>query len=253
MNIVVCVSLARHPKSGRLMLAPNDARALAVATTMCDKPTLVHVGPSGHDWALRQYLGLGFPEVHRIEPNGDQDVAGLLAGFIRQRGGCDWVLCGAKAQGQDDSGLVPYLVADALGFGVIEQVMTASVSRDAIEVTQFLPKGQRRTLSRPGPQLLVVSENAPLTLEYVARRARSGQVLSATATPLPISDTALAWQQEPAKPGHRRLTIKSNRSGWDRFSQRMAVTGGGGEVIRDDPNGGCEQVLTLLRSKGLIR
>lgn len=251
MNITVCVSLARHPKSGRLMLAPNDARALAVARSLVDKPRLVHVGPKGHEWALRQYLGLGFERIQRIEPNSD-DIAALLAGFLLSTGPHDLVLCGHQAQGQHDSGTLPYLVAASLGMALVDQVLGLAADGDGFDATQFLPKGKRRVMRIAQGTVVTVSQNAPLTLEYVARRARTGVIVEAQATPLLVSSTAVMWTQEPAKPGHQRLTIKSTKSGWDRFSQRMAVSAGGGEVIRGDDPEAASRVLDLLASKGLI-
>lgn len=246
MKLTVFISVARHPKSGRTMLAPNDARALAVAKRLVQQPNVVHVGPKEHEWTLRQYLGLGIDEIQWIQPHADQDVATLIAGYLMANP-CEIAMFGERAQGGEDTGLVPYLVAEANGLPLVDQVLAITDG----ELTQFQPKGKRRTLALSTPSVITVSSNAPLELEYVARRARNGQLNCISTTGTPVSQTALQWQAEPSQPGHKRLTIKSNKSGWDRFSRRMAVSGGGGEVVRDLDEG-VDKVLGLLRSKKLV-
>lgn len=246
MKVTVFVSVARHPKSGRTMLAPNDAKALAVAKRLVDQPTVVHVGPKEHEWTLRQYLGLGFETIELIQPNGDQDVSALISGYLQQNP-CDLAVFGERAQGMEDTGLVPYLCAQATDMPMIDQVLSIAGG----EITQFQPKGKRRVMPLPANALITVSENAPLELEYVARRARNGVIKQVSTTATPVAETAMVWTAEPSKPGRQRLTIKSNKSGWDRFSSRMAVSGGGGEVVKDLTTG-TDKVLDLLKTKKLI-
>ena len=248
MNLTVLISLGRHPKSGRLMLSPNDARALAVAHRLSDNPRLVHVGEASQQQTLRQYLGLGFAAIDLIEAVPGQDICGVLIEDLRSHP-CDVLLTGERAQGQDDTGLVPYILADRLQRPLLDRVLSIDAQGQA---TQFLPKGQRRVMALPAQCIATVSENAPLELEYVARRARQGVI---NVLPGNIGDCAQVyhgWQQEPKQPGRTRLSIQSTASGWDRFAKRMNTTGGGGQVLKGSPDQGAAQVLSLLRDKKLV-
>ena len=83
MKVTVLLSLGRHPKSGRPMLAPNDARALAIAKKLTDRPRLVHVGEVAQQSVLRQYLGLGFEQLDLIESPDGQDICGALIADLK--------------------------------------------------------------------------------------------------------------------------------------------------------------------------
>ena len=83
---------------------------------------------------------------------------------------CDLILAGQNATGQVDTGLVPYIVAQGLGLDLVDRALSIADGN----VTQFLPKGQRRVLPLPSQCVVTVSDKAPLELEYVARRARQG-------------------------------------------------------------------------------
>lgn len=248
MKVTVLVSLGRHPKSGRLMLSPNDARALALAKHLTDQPRLVHVGEVSQQQTLRQYLGLGFDSIDLIEAVSGQDICGALIEDLRQHP-ADLILAGERAQGQDDTGLVPYLVAQGLGLPLVDRLLSIDAN---LKATQFLPKGQRRIMSLAKPSIVTVSENAPLELEYVARRARQGQINILQAGESRTAPVYQGWAQEPKQPGRKRLTIKSSASGWDRFAKRMNTTGGGGEVIKSGVQTGASRVLSVLSEKKLI-
>ncbi|MGB0965336.1 MAG: hypothetical protein ACPGU3_04155 [Litorivicinus sp.] len=247
MKVTVLLSLGRHPKSGRLMLSPNDARALALAKKWIDQPRLVHVGEVSQQQVLRQYLGLGFDQVDLIELKPGQDVCSALAADLAANPS-DLVLAGERACGQEDTGLVPYLLAQALGLPLIDRV----IGTQGDQLTQFLPKGQRRVLTRPPACLLTVSDKAPLELEYLARRARQGRINIHGALEHPIPALYQGWQQEPSRPGRKRLSIASSTKGWDRFNKRMNTTGGAGVVHTGSVEQGAAKVLTLLREKKLL-
>ena len=84
LNVVVLVSIARHDKSGRPMLAPNDIQALEQARSICTVPRVVHVGQPGDEMVLRQYLGLGFPRLEAIEAEPGQDICAQLSAYLKQ-------------------------------------------------------------------------------------------------------------------------------------------------------------------------
>lgn len=249
-NVAVLISLARHPKSGRLMLSPNDARALAIAKQLSEDVRLVHVGRARDQLILRQYLGLGFSALDLLESPDDADVCEVLADYFTKHP-ARLLLAGLYGLGQDDTGLVPYVVADALAWPLFDRVL--SVDPETQTLQQFLPRGQRRQLSLPEQAVMTISDKAPLTLEYVARRARQGQIrVHPGETQSVTSVLSAQWVREPRQPGRRRLTIKSNADGWNRFTKRLASPGGGGEVVKNDPEASIDRVLQVLAEKKLL-
>lgn len=247
MNVTVAISLGRHAKSGRPMLSPNDARALAVARSLSDSPTLVHVGEASQKMTLRQYLGLGFASLDLVESDPGQDICGPLAAYLKANP-ADLVITGQQGVGQDDTGLVPYVLAKALGLPLIDRVLSVSDG----QLTQFLPKGRRRVMALQTPAIISVSDKAPLTLEYIARHARNGEIRVLSPASESVSNVYRAWERQPMQPGRKRLSVPSSTKGWARFNQRMGGGGGSGEVFQGPIEQGATKVLDLLRDKKLV-
>ena len=249
-QVAVLISLARHPKSGRLMLSPNDARALAVAKEMADDVRLIHVGETAHALTLRQYLGLGFPSLELIEMTDGADICEVLISYL-QKDAPKVILTGLYALGQEDTGLVPYMLAEALSRPLVDRVLSVDTASNTAQ--QFLPRGQRRQLSLPERAILTISDKAPLTLEYVARRASEGLIHEVPSQRESVASVwSDQWVRESRRPGRRRLTIKSQAHGWDRFTKRLASPGGGGEVIKNDLERSVDRVLEVLAEKKLL-
>ena len=144
--------------------------------------------------------------------------------------------------------MVPYIVAQGLGLDLVDRALSIADGN----VTQFLPKGQRRVLPLPSQCVVTVSDKAPLELEYVARRARQGRIEILKPESAPTAALYQGWQLEPKQPGRKRLTIQSNASGWDRFAKRMNTTGGGGEVLKGGVDDSADKILSVLREKKLL-
>lgn len=93
---------------------------------------------------LRHALSLGVDEVVAIEPaSAEQDchvVASLLAAHIRSREGADLVLCGRQAS-DDDQGVVPGLVGEALGMPIITVARSVELAGSVVRVTRATPDG----------------------------------------------------------------------------------------------------------------
>lgn len=249
-TVGVLVSLARHPKSGRLMLSPNDARAAAIAKCMASEPRLIHVGRPEEQLVLRQYLGLGFPSLDLIEAPNDADVCAVLSNFMTKNP-VDFILTGLRAMGQDDTGLVPYVLADSLGLPLIDRVLEFNPKTQIVQ--QFLPRGRRRELVLPNNAIVTASDHANLDLVYVARWANQGEIRIHQGVEMQVKQvTSVDWIHESRKPGRERLSIKSDVSGWDRLARRMNTAGAGGELITDDSDRGATRVIEILKEKKLI-
>ena len=187
MKVTVLLSLGRHPKSGRPMLAPNDARALAIAKKLTDRPRLVHVGgrPAVGSASIP---GPRLRAIGLIESPDGQDICGALIADLKGNP-CDLLLAGQNATGQDDTGLVPYIVAQGLGLDLVDRALSIADGN----VTQFLPRATSST-TLPSQCVVTVSDKAPLELEYVARRARQGRIEILKPESAPTAALYQGWQ-----------------------------------------------------------
>lgn len=253
LNVVVLVSIARHDKSGRPMLAPNDIQALEQARSICAVPRVVHVGQPGDEMVLRQYLGLGFPRLEVIEAEPGQDICAQLSAYLKQEP-ADLIFTGRQAQGNQDTGLLPYILADQLHLSLVDNALSCELKGDQLEITQFQPKGRRRVLKQTLPALITCSDKTPVTLEYLARAARQGELQIIRQQGREIPELLAEATVEASKPGRKRLTIKSEKSAFDRLHSKVAVAGGGGQVVSDgSADDKANRVLDLLIDRGALK
>ncbi len=154
-KIAVLVSVGRHPVSGTARYSRNDAAALTLATRLAaqHQATLdvLHAGDSTNP-ALREYLALGAAKVEVLAVAAGDEIAPALAARLK---GYDLVLTGTRAEGTEDSGMLPYQLADALGVALLASAVDVDIEAgvDATQVTvrQFLPKGLRRRVQASLP------------------------------------------------------------------------------------------------------
>lgn len=190
MRIVVCVKEVLDPDAvgayavaGRLEIGDDgtslaqttiprlingyDEQALEAALRLRDAGTeceicVVTVGLEATA-LLRHTASLGADEVVAIEPPPTgvdcQVIAALLAGFLRERGGADLVLCGRQAS-DDDQGVVPALLGEMMGMPVVtiaRAVETAgSPEQPAVRVTRVTPDGDE-VVEAPCPSVVTIS------------------------------------------------------------------------------------------------
>jgi len=84
------------------------------------------VGGAEVDPYLKTLQALGYERVARVDPGAELDFAPLLtssiiAAFVRRAGRCDLLLLGCRS-GPGDSGTVPFLAAEELGWPCLTQV-----------------------------------------------------------------------------------------------------------------------------------
>lgn len=254
LNITTLISVGQHPKSGRARRAEQDARAVELGLKMAGaRSRLVHVGESG-ETGLRQYLGMGLPELTQLTAGPDADaVPALLAHLKREP--TDIVLTGIRAEQGEASGMVPYLLAEQLGWPVVSRIADIRKVEDGkAEVLQALPRGQRRLLRVPLPFIATVDNAAPDARQYAYGPGRRGQ-LAATASQAPVDEARQVWEEHPAKPRPKRLNVVKAKSAADRFKAATAKPQGqGGQVIRDGTDREkAEAIMELLVSEGVVR
>lgn len=270
LKLTVLVSVGRHPLTARSRRADQDARALELALSMDGaRTTVLHAGRDDADSeiALRGYLGMlgGVPGGTPADGDGVQSVT-----LLRQDEGADvlpalatalaesapqLVLCGSQAESGESSGMLPYLLAEWLGWPLLSGVVALEHVRAGVcTVLQALPRGQRRRLSVRLPAMITVDAAAPAPRPSAFGPARRGcidPILALTR----FDQEQAAWVTAPARKRPKRLKIVTATSARERFRAAAAKTrGGGGKVIRDaTPEAAAEAIRALLKEEGVVR
>ena len=238
-------SLGRNGVSGAARPNRDDLLALEMARGFGDV-ALLHAGDA-EQAALGDYLAYGGTTLDVVPADG-QDVVGRLADLA---GGYDLILTGTRAEGGEGSGLVPYLVAERLGWPVVAQALDIEVSDGHAAVTQALPKGQRRRVRVRLPAVIVVDPRAPVTPRYAyARRAAGRVVRLGGEAAVPVES---AWRVEPANRRPVKFKARETKAGHARMLSAIVTESKGGAVISTGtPADKAQAILSYLRTHKLI-
>jgi electron transfer flavoprotein beta subunit len=230
-EVVALVSPGRHPASGRPRRAPYDARAVELGLRLAGPALgLVHAGDAANP-ALRDYLGMGAAGLTALALPAAADAVPALIDHLGEVNP-DLVLAGLCGEGGEDSGLVPYLVAEGLRAALVPNVVAATPEDGGARFLQALPGGQRRAVAAPYPIVATLDLAAPPPRPSAFARARRGRVVRREATVVP--DTAPgAWKIAPARPRPRRLGPAVTGSAAERLRAITESRAGAGTVIED--------------------
>ncbi|WP_368448121.1 electron transfer flavoprotein subunit beta [Cobetia amphilecti] len=287
LEVVSLVSLGQHPVSGRLRRAEQDARALelCLALERQSAPGAVslsawhasdsEIAPgSEQDQALRGYLGMGLESLTLVTPDSLQaeplkaadsqaaaidqpviDVWPLLVARLKQAAP-QLVVCGGQGETGEGSGLLPHLLAESLGWPLVEGIV-AIESCDGAHLTalQALPRGQRRRLRVKLPALVSVDSAAPAARQSAFAQARRGELASLASGELAHDALAEAFGVTPARKRPKRLKRIKATSARDRFKAAAAkAEGGGGKRMEGvSAEESAAEILKLLREEGVLR
>lgn len=254
LNIVTLVSIGSHPTSGRARRAEQDARAVELGLRLVgEKLQVLHAG-NAEEEALRAYLGMGLAELAVLEQPSGADVLPVLSDYLRGSK-AQVVLTGSQAETGEGSGMLPYLLAQQLGWPlVVGLAEVEKVENGVAQVLQALPRGQRRRLQVRVPFLASVDNAAPTARQSAFGPARRGQ-LRADEVQV-VEDSLLSEAQlQPARPRPKRLKVIKAKTGAERMKAATAkAAGGGGQVLKDvSAEEGAEAIFKLLLEEGVIR
>lgn len=253
-RVATLVSVGQHPKSGRTRRAGQDARAVELGLKMAGTASrLIHVGDMAEP-ALRQYLGMGLPQLSVLQAGPDADAVPALATHLDEQP-ADIVLTGVRAESGEASGMVPYLLAERLGWPLIPRIADIqTIDNGMAEVLQALPRGQRRLLRVPLPFVATVDNAAPEARQYAFGPSRRGSFAVSLANTTTDNERQ-QWQELPAKPRPKRLNVVKAKSAADRFKAATAKPQGqGGQVIIDGTDREkAEAIMALLLAEGVVR
>ena len=251
---VALVSIGTHPASGRTRRAEQDARAVELGLELVgDNLHVLHAG-NPHEPALRAYLGMGLDELHVLEQADGADAVPVLRDYIREAG-VQLVLTGSQAETGEGSGMLPFLLAEHLGWPLIVGLaQVESIESGVALVLQALPRGQRRRLKVRLPFLATVDNAAPKPRQSAYGPAQRGE-LAAHEVEVEADELFTGAVLQPAKPRPKRLKVIKAKSGADRMKAATAkASGGGGQVLKGlSPEAGAEAILKLLLEEGVVR
>lgn len=256
-NVAVLVSVGRHPLTARSRRADQDARAVEMALSLDEAVVqLIHAGDNSaaNEEALRGYLGMGLGEINLIQQSSGADVVPALAASLRDAA-LTLVLTGARAERGEASGLVPYLLAEELGWPVINGLAKVeSIEQGVATVLQALPRGRRRRLRVRLPAIATVDSSAPVARQSAFGPARRGVLLAHGYTSM-VDELQTQWSEQPARKRPKRLKIIKSASARDRFKAAAAkVDSGSGQLIKGaTPEQGAEAIFALLKEEGVLR
>jgi len=267
LQIMVLVSTGMHSLTGRPCRASLDAQAIELALQQVGALIeVVNAGNAGdsEQSALRDYLGMGIGQVTVLKQPEFSDPVSALAQYVNEAEP-DLVLCGEQAEWGEASGLLPYLLADQLGWAIVPHIAgLVGVADGHIELLQALPRGQRRKLLVKQPVVVTINGAAPQARQSAFLKARDSTINllefeydSEHESGLElVADSELPqWQLQPAKQRPKRLKIITAKTAAERMKAAITVTPGqAGKVLQDtSPQQATEAILALLREEGVLK
>jgi electron transfer flavoprotein beta subunit len=210
----------------------------------------IHAGDATEP-ALRDYLGMGLARLTALSiPRNADPVPALSAHLARLAP--DIVLCGGQAEGGEDSGMLPYLIAEALGSAMVADVADITITGDGASLTQALPRGRRRLVTARLPVVAAVNAAAPAPRQSAFARARRG-IIEALPAEAPADTLLEQCAIRPWRPRPKRMRLASGGSALDRLKAMTETKSGEGAVLIQPPaEEAARAIYDFLLAKRII-
>jgi electron transfer flavoprotein beta subunit len=251
--IAVLVSTGRHPTSGVPRHCRDDSLALTIgidlSQTKATKLEVLHAGNANNS-ALMDYLALGADQINVIPTEPNTDIVESIAERLVDT---DLILTGSRAENGQNSGLLPYLLAEKLNIPIVSNVLEIRNIGDKLEVLQFFPKGKRRRVTVNLPAVIAIHPLAPVELRYAYVRQQQGKIIALTKPTNVAVESHLQWDVAPKLRKPIKLKAPENLTGHERLLAAITSENKGGTVVND---GNCVEkaqvILSYLREHQLI-
>jgi electron transfer flavoprotein beta subunit len=254
-KLACLVSVGAHPVSREARYSRNDGLALGLGLTIASAQNIalevMHAG-NVESPALLDYLALGANNI-KVLPIGDD--ANILDSLVSQLNNTDLILTGTRAEFNEDSGLLPYLLAEKLQIPLVNHALDVEFKDGALEILQFLPKGKRRRIRVTLPVIVTVHPLASIKTNYVFAKKVTGKITTLTnelhATGLAVRQSAWTLQENCRRPN--KLKARERVSAHARMLSAISSESKSGLVVNEGTSVEKAQViLTYLREHYLI-
>lgn len=253
LRVISLVSVGAHPLSGRARRAEQDARGVELGLQLAGHTLQVLHAGDANEPALRAYMGMGLERLHVLDAPPGSDVLPALADYLREVG-AQLVLTGTQAETGEGSGMLPFLLAERLGWPVVTGLAAVeSIDNGVALVLQALPRGQRRRLKVRLPLLATVDNAAPQARQAAYGPGQRGR-LEVAEVEIEEDDLLANAQLQTAKPRPKRLKVIKAKNGADRMKAATAkASGGGGLVLKGaTAQEGAAAILKMLVEEGVM-
>lgn len=259
MRIALLLSAGRHRVSGRPAPVPVELQALRLAVDLAQTHggqsagtvTGLHAGPE--IGPLTDALGHGLGHLLHLRMPAEADPAAALTAAL-EAGGYDLILAGRSGQGGEDTGLLPYTLARALGRPILADAAALAPGTEigTLNVEQALGRGARRRLVVRLPALVTVHPAAPAPLPFAFAGMRRGQVEMREAAPSAPAPHEV--EERPYRPRPKLIAkAAAGASAAERLKAATVAASGGGKLLVDPaPEEAAREILAHLRGLGLI-
>ncbi|PTW59837.1 electron transfer flavoprotein beta subunit [Breoghania corrubedonensis] len=251
-RVAALLSIGRHPASGRARRAGLDARGLELALRMPNAEVRAFHAGDPHAASLRDYLGMGLETLNVLNVAPGCDPVPALVEALRGVGP-DLIICGMRAEAGEGSGMVPYLIAEALGHAVVCDAAAIECASGTARVVQGLPRGRRREVVVTLPAVVLVNSAAPAARAPAFARARRGRIV-----PHPVEareDAFLAaCEMRPWRARPKRMAVPSGGSAQERMKALTEAKAGEGRLLVNPvPEEAARAVRDYLVEKRFLR
>lgn len=170
--IALLLAVGIHPVSQRPRMSPYCMRAAEILRSSGHAYAAFHVGDAQNP-ALRSYLGTGI-EAIKIIDNIDHPHIDIVPSLVETLSALkpSHIFCGAAAENGEGSGMVPYLLAEALNMPVLPGV----IALEGKNVWQASSNVERRLYRLTEPTILVAAKQQLKSCAISYAKARAGKL-----------------------------------------------------------------------------
>jgi electron transfer flavoprotein beta subunit len=257
-DVAVLLSVGSHPASGRARRAPLDAQALELALRLTESGQIarihaLHAGAPSQP-ALRDYLGMGLDRLEVLETAPGADPVPALIARLRELSPAI-ILAGSTAEGGEDSGMVPYLIAQALNRTLIPDIvgidLTATETATEAALTQALPRGQRRLVTASPPLVATLHGSAHAARQSAFARARRGTIETRPAATVHPDGFLAECTVRPWRARPKLMRVQRGGSALDRMKAATETKAGQGRLmVQPTPDEAAAAIYDCLIQQG---